>query len=47
MAESHQSSKVDTSGTAKEVVAAFQRLGLDFQVDQVKGTESQQPLDRK
>ena len=36
MVESHQSSKVDTSGTAKEVVAAFQRLGLDFEVDQVK-----------
>lgn len=28
--ESHQSSKVDTSGTAKAIVASFQKLGLDF-----------------
>ena len=29
--ESHQRNKVDTSGTAKAVVASFQQLGLDFQ----------------
>ena len=29
--ESHQRSKVDTSGTAKAVVSSFQQLGLDFQ----------------
>eukprot|EP00897_Mesotaenium_endlicherianum_P000576 jgi/Mesen1/10519/ME000083S10015 len=34
--ESHQSSKVDTSGTAKEVVKCFQRLGLDFSFDQIE-----------
>ena len=28
--ESHQRTKVDTSGTAKAVVASFQKLGLDF-----------------
>ena len=28
--ESHQASKADTSGTAKAVVASFQKLGLDF-----------------
>ena len=29
--ESHQRTKADTSGTAKAVVASFQKLGLDFQ----------------
>ena len=29
--ESHQRNKVDTSGTAKAVVASFQQLGLSFQ----------------
>lgn len=33
--ESHQSTKVDTSGTAKDVVSIFQRLGMDFSFDQV------------
>lgn len=28
--ESHQSTKVDTSGTAKEVVASFEKLGIPF-----------------
>mmetsp|Transcript_16129 Transcript_16129/g.22278 ORF Transcript_16129/g.22278 Transcript_16129/m.22278 type:complete len:356 (+) Transcript_16129:106-1173(+) len=34
--ESHQSSKVDTSGTAKAIVDSFQNLGLDFEVDQIE-----------
>ena len=28
--ESHQRTKVDTSGTAKAIVASFQELGVDF-----------------
>ena len=28
--ESHQRSKVDTSGTAKAVVASLQKMGLEF-----------------
>jgi hypothetical protein len=34
--ESHQSSKKDTSGTAKAVVASFNRLGLQFDESQVR-----------
>jgi hypothetical protein len=34
--ESHQSSKKDTSGTAKAIVNSFQGLGLDFDVSQVR-----------
>eukprot|EP00475_Leptophrys_vorax_P041262 TRINITY_DN77829_c0_g1_i1.p1 TRINITY_DN77829_c0_g1~~TRINITY_DN77829_c0_g1_i1.p1 ORF type:complete len:352 (-),score=2.51 TRINITY_DN77829_c0_g1_i1:228-1283(-) len=34
--ESHQSSKVDTSGTAKEAVHCFQNLGVTFEVDQIE-----------
>lgn len=34
--ESHQSTKADTSGTAKAVVASFNELGLDFGVDEIK-----------
>jgi 4-hydroxy-tetrahydrodipicolinate reductase len=34
--ESHQQGKADTSGTAKAVVQAFQRLGVDFQTDQIE-----------
>lgn len=30
VAESHQRTKADTSGTAKAVVASLQKLGLDF-----------------
>ncbi|KAL2650589.1 hypothetical protein R1flu_018717 [Riccia fluitans] len=33
--ESHQSNKLDTSGTAKEIVKSFQKLGLDFNLDQI------------
>lgn len=33
--ESHQSSKKDTSGTAKAVVASFNKLGLQFDESQV------------
>lgn len=33
--ESHQSSKVDTSGTAKAVVKSFQKMGLDFSVSDI------------
>lgn len=28
--ESHQRTKADTSGTARAVVASFQKMGLDF-----------------
>lgn len=35
MFESHQSSKKDTSGTAKAVVASFNKLGLQFDESQV------------
>jgi 4-hydroxy-tetrahydrodipicolinate reductase len=34
--ESHQSSKVDTSGTAKAVISSFQKLGLPFNLDQIE-----------
>jgi 4-hydroxy-tetrahydrodipicolinate reductase len=34
--ESHQRSKVDTSGTAKAIVESFQGLGLSFNVNQIK-----------
>ncbi|GBG86604.1 hypothetical protein CBR_g41668 [Chara braunii] len=34
--ESHQKTKVDTSGTAKAIVGSFQRLGLDFAVDEIE-----------
>ncbi|GAX77624.1 hypothetical protein CEUSTIGMA_g5067.t1 [Chlamydomonas eustigma] len=34
--ESHQSSKKDTSGTAKAVVQSFQGLGLNFDVSQIQ-----------
>ncbi|XP_059077394.1 probable 4-hydroxy-tetrahydrodipicolinate reductase 1, chloroplastic [Cryptomeria japonica] len=34
--ESHQSSKVDTSGTAKAIVSCFQRLGVSCDLDQIK-----------
>lgn len=32
ISESHQATKADTSGTAKELVGYFQKLGLDFTV---------------
>ncbi|GAV65105.1 DapB_N domain-containing protein/DapB_C domain-containing protein [Cephalotus follicularis] len=34
--ESHQASKVDTSGTAKAVVSCFQKLGVSFEMDQIQ-----------
>lgn len=34
--ESHQSSKKDTSGTAKAVVQSFQGLGIDFDISQIE-----------
>lgn len=34
--ESHQATKKDTSGTAKAIVGSFQKLGLDFTVDQIE-----------
>ncbi|KAL3752868.1 hypothetical protein ACJRO7_000292 [Eucalyptus globulus] len=33
--ESHQSSKLDTSGTAKAVICCFEKLGVSFDMDQV------------
>lgn len=34
--ESHQQGKADTSGTAKAIVAAFNRLGVDFDVSKIQ-----------
>ncbi|KAA8522740.1 hypothetical protein F0562_009098 [Nyssa sinensis] len=34
--ESHQASKLDTSGTAKAVISCFQKLGVSFEMDQIK-----------
>ena len=34
--ESHQSGKADTSGTAKAIVADFNRMGVDFAQDQIQ-----------
>ncbi|XAR58184.1 4-hydroxy-tetrahydrodipicolinate reductase [Bertholletia excelsa] len=34
--ESHQASKLDTSGTAKAVITCFQKLGVSFEFDQIK-----------
>ncbi|KAH7664298.1 Dihydrodipicolinate reductase protein [Dioscorea alata] len=34
--ESHQANKLDTSGTAKAVIACFQKLGVSFDLDQVQ-----------
>ncbi|KAL6219253.1 hypothetical protein ACLB2K_012459 [Fragaria x ananassa] len=34
--ESHQASKLDTSGTAKAVISCFQKLGVSFDMDQVQ-----------
>ena len=42
--ESHQRSKVDTSGTAKAVVSSFQKMGLNFsenQIEKVREAEEQ------
>ncbi len=34
--ESHQKTKADTSGTAKAVVASFQKMGFDFNESQIE-----------
>ncbi|XP_008808387.2 probable 4-hydroxy-tetrahydrodipicolinate reductase 1, chloroplastic [Phoenix dactylifera] len=34
--ESHQASKLDTSGTAKAVISCFQKLGVSFCLDQIQ-----------
>lgn len=34
--ESHQASKLDTSGTAKAVISCFQKLGVSFELDQIQ-----------
>lgn len=34
--ESHQSTKADTSGTAKAVVSSFTKMGLDFAIDRIE-----------
>ncbi|WOL07310.1 putative 4-hydroxy-tetrahydrodipicolinate reductase 2, chloroplastic [Canna indica] len=34
--ESHQASKLDTSGTAKAVISCFQKLGVSFDMNQIK-----------
>ncbi|KAL9232368.1 hypothetical protein vseg_007488 [Gypsophila vaccaria] len=34
--ESHQSNKKDASGTAKAVISCFQKLGVDFDMDQIQ-----------
>lgn len=34
--ESHQSTKVDTSGTAKAIIGSFQKLGLAFDMEEIE-----------
>ncbi|XP_010526968.1 PREDICTED: 4-hydroxy-tetrahydrodipicolinate reductase 2, chloroplastic [Tarenaya hassleriana] len=34
--ESHQSSKLDASGTAKAVISCFQKLGVSYDMDQIE-----------
>ncbi|CAN4111212.1 unnamed protein product [Withania somnifera] len=34
--ESHQASKLDTSGTAKAVISCFEKLGVSFDMDEVQ-----------
>lgn len=34
--ESHQKTKADTSGTARDMVASFNKLGVDFAVDSIQ-----------
>lgn len=34
--ESHQASKLDTSGTAKAVISCFQKLGVSFDLNEIK-----------
>jgi len=39
--ESHQITKADTSGTAKAVIASFNKLGIPFTVDQIDKKRSE------
>jgi 4-hydroxy-tetrahydrodipicolinate reductase len=39
--ESHQKNKIDTSGTAKAVIASFNKLGVPFIVDQIEKKRSE------
>lgn len=41
VAESHQKTKADTSGTAKAVIASFNKLGIPFSVEQIKKARSE------
>ncbi|KAK5787083.1 hypothetical protein PVK06_041734 [Gossypium arboreum] len=34
--ESHQTGKLDTSGTAKAIISYFQKLGVSFDMDQIQ-----------
>ncbi|XP_059636326.1 4-hydroxy-tetrahydrodipicolinate reductase 2, chloroplastic-like [Cornus florida] len=34
--ESHQSNKLDTSGTAKAVISCFEKLGVSFKMDEIQ-----------
>ena len=34
--ESHQASKKDTSGTAKDVIACFEKLGVPYDMNRVR-----------
>eukprot|EP01024_Parvocaulis_polyphysoides_P056785 TRINITY_DN6013_c0_g2_i2.p1 TRINITY_DN6013_c0_g2~~TRINITY_DN6013_c0_g2_i2.p1 ORF type:complete len:288 (-),score=54.92 TRINITY_DN6013_c0_g2_i2:94-957(-) len=44
--ESHQATKADTSGTAKAVVQSFQKMGVDYEVSQIrKVRERMQQID--
>ncbi|GAA0152472.1 oxidoreductase [Lithospermum erythrorhizon] len=36
VSESHQASKLDASGTAKAVISCFQKLGVSFEMDEIK-----------
>lgn len=39
--ESHQKGKLDTSGTAKAVVASFNKLGIPFSIEQINKKRSE------
>ncbi|BBM98668.1 4-hydroxy-tetrahydrodipicolinate reductase [Marchantia polymorpha subsp. ruderalis] len=40
--ESHQSTKLDTSGTAKAVISSFKKLGLNFDLDQITSVREEE-----
>lgn len=47
MVESHQTTKADTSGTAKAVIRSINGLGVDFSVDEVERVRNEpEQLDR-